>query len=680
MTSNIAVNTITDKSIAIQKSVTDKTNPASPMPDDTLSYTLDIQVSDFFAFQNIIAQETFSDGQQFNASFTPILNVNGDTFALTADAFHTGNDPLTYGTYNPATGGNQITFNLSNELMAAGRLNGQLLGGALPTNGTGGPVPPANPTFTGTRATITFETTILKDYNILASTTGDKNVKQGDLLSDSVSVTGNMLNYADLTPTVTSQTDTSAASVQIKRGLLSKIIYAVNGVVASNPDTGYSSGVQVAAGDTITYRLRYSVLFGNAQTITLTDFLPLPVLLAGSVTSFDYSSNPTGNPPSSGVAAFGSTDTLTAQTGVKPTLTSDSTANSVIFSYPTSDDSQLRPAEIDILFSVPVSSNPFADGLFLTNEVHETEGSTDNGGAFADSIVQFNLTEPNLTIKKGIVATNDTGAVYSQAVGPTTFTATGLSGPRFASPITSAKLATTPIDANVTNIQAGDTVTFADVVQNIGSGLHGAYNVTIADVLPPGFISATNIEVTDGNGNPLTYTGSLFGSGIVLTDPPATPNVGALAPYSASSGKNLVIITYDAVAGPNVQFNQLLDGSATVTNYGSVKNGPNFVPNGINDDATLRLSNITVNKAVVSTSESFTTGTNLTIGEEAQYQVTITVPQGEATNAILVDTPDAGLSFVSIDGIIQRVECHYDEWQHRLQQRAEQRQGHVDRG
>ena len=108
------------------------------------------------------------------------------------------------------------------------------------------------------------------------------------------------------------------------------------------------------------------------------------------------------------------------------------------------------------------------------------------------------------------------------------------------------------------------------------------------------------------------------------------------------------------VATQAVEPNQLLDSSASVTFYSSVSNATsadNFVPNGISDDASARVANIQVNKAVINSSESFTTGVNLTIGEEAQYQVVINVPQGTATNATLVDQPTAGLAFVSLDSI-----------------------------
>ncbi|MDJ0688388.1 MAG: hypothetical protein QNJ41_07750 [Xenococcaceae cyanobacterium MO_188.B32] len=64
-----------DRSIAIQKTVANITD-SSNSPGDILEYTLEFQVSDYFAFQNIDIIDTFSDGQRFNNSFTPTLTVS----------------------------------------------------------------------------------------------------------------------------------------------------------------------------------------------------------------------------------------------------------------------------------------------------------------------------------------------------------------------------------------------------------------------------------------------------------------------------------------------------------------------------------------------------------------------------------------------------------------------------
>ena len=77
--------TLTDKSIAIQKGVTivADTGAVGASPGDTLEYTMTFQISDYFAFQNLIASDVFSDGQKFVAGFTPTFTVNEHGVAST---------------------------------------------------------------------------------------------------------------------------------------------------------------------------------------------------------------------------------------------------------------------------------------------------------------------------------------------------------------------------------------------------------------------------------------------------------------------------------------------------------------------------------------------------------------------------------------------------------------------
>ena len=63
-------------------------------------------------------------------------------------------------------------------------------------------------------------------------------------------------------------------------------------------------------------------------------------------------------------------------------------------------------------------------------------------------------------------------------------------------------------------------VTFAIVVENLGSGPEGAFDVTFRDTLPAGFVvpadlAALNLSVTDGAGTALAFTdlgGGPFGA------------------------------------------------------------------------------------------------------------------------------------------------------------------------
>ena len=61
---------------------------------------------------------------------------------------------------------------------------------------------------------------------------------------------------------------------------------------------------------------------------------------------------------------------------------------------------------IDIFFTVTVSSDPFADELYLTNEIFAYEGSTNYSVSSSTSIIRFVLYEPELQITKGAVASD----------------------------------------------------------------------------------------------------------------------------------------------------------------------------------------------------------------------------------------------------------------------------------
>jgi fimbrial isopeptide formation D2 family protein len=69
---------LTDKSIAIQKSVSifNDTGVAGYSPGDTLQYTLTAQISDYFAFQNLVVTDTLGDGLREDGTFTPTLAVS----------------------------------------------------------------------------------------------------------------------------------------------------------------------------------------------------------------------------------------------------------------------------------------------------------------------------------------------------------------------------------------------------------------------------------------------------------------------------------------------------------------------------------------------------------------------------------------------------------------------------
>ena len=651
--------TLTAKSIAIQKSVrvAVDTGAPGPSPGDVLEYTLSFQVSDYFAFRDLVATDVFSDGQRFDASFTPTLGVT-EHGATSAGAFGVARFTAA-GNFSPDPAPNDgtttVTFRVSDELVARG-LDGRLLGGNVPDGGTGGPPPRSFPAlFGGTTGTITFRTVIQQEFSDTFPS-GDPSVDQGDVLTNSVTVTASLLSVADaVTPTGQSEADTSAASVSILRGQLTKSIYAVNG------STSFTSPVQIAPGDTVTYRLRYTLPTSDFETLSVADFLPLPIFRAVTLTAFDDIVSAAA--PATGRAKFGPADTFRAYSGIVPTLTTDATSNRVTFTYGSFDDPRDASTTIDLLLTVAASADPFTDGLFLTNQARVVEGTTNNSGFTQDAIVQITLTEPVVRVVKGVVATSGAAGVFGPAaVGPVAFNAPGTAGARFAGTVQSTNLAATPINSNLSGIDAGDLVTFAIVLENTGSGLNGAFDVRVRDTLPAGFAipaagAGLNLRVVDGTGAVVPFAAlgtGLFdpAGGIELTDPGTTnPDPGALDRFHATNGRNVIIITFDLQAAGTAQPGQALINTATLFHFAGQEGGPDHTTTDRIDTASVIFAAPSLSKSIDATSETSTgvvSGTErVAIGEVVRFRLVTRIPEGSATNLRLLDNLPAGLQFLN---------------------------------
>ena len=98
--------------------------------------------------------------------------------------------------------------------------------------------------------------------------------------------------------------------------------------------------------------------------------------------------------------------------GLVPTISVDAVANMVRFTFGTHQNPANNSAVVDFLFTVTVSNDPFADGLYLTNQIRQSDHDTFNDAQLNDAIVQFQLTEPviNFTNIKGAVASTNPSA------------------------------------------------------------------------------------------------------------------------------------------------------------------------------------------------------------------------------------------------------------------------------
>ena len=633
-----AVHDLQDRSLAIQKSVAIVNDTGRPglTPGDTLEYTLRFQISDYFAFQNLwIPSDILSDGQQLDAGFTPQFSVT-ENGAVTAGSFAAGR----WTSSLESDGTTRLSFGISSALGDSGR-SGQLLGGL---------VQPGDPDGNdgATTGWVTFRATVLDAYKTNYPS-GDASLDEGDTVSNSVTIAGDVLNNVTLEPTGSEVTDGSAASQTVPHGTVSKSVYAING------NTTPSSPLRIAPGDLVTYRIVDTLTTGDFEALDVTDYLPLPIFSAATYSwSKDASA---GLTPAEGTWKFGPSNSRPVG-APDPVVAALASSNSVDFKFSTYDDASNAGGTIDLLFTLKVSSDPFADGLFLTNQAQVKDQNTAGVSVTSGAIVQVQLTEPVLSISKGVVATDHTGAIFNPvSVGPVSFSAPGTPGVRWSGTITSAGLAATPVKSSVSGVDAGDSVTFAIVLENKGTGLNGAFDVQVRDTLPAGYGASdiTNLTVTDGTGAAVTTVnvgggGGLFDQGLELVDPGATAApAGALDPYDASSGRNIAVITYDLKLRGDLAASSSLANSAVLLRYAGMEGGANDVVGTPTAAATVTAASPVVAK--VRTGSELTTGNNngdaqAVVGELITYQLTLTVPEGVTPGAILVDNLGAGLAYV----------------------------------
>jgi LPXTG-site transpeptidase (sortase) family protein len=512
---------------------------------------------------------------------------------------------------------------------------------------------------------------------------GDPSVDQGDTLSDGVTVTGNVLAVTNLAPTGEPEDDGSVAGVTIARGPVTKSLYAING--------GSPVPARVAPGDTVTYRITYRMPASDVEDLYFIDYFPLPVFdvmdpnaEAPGVPTWTYNAAAApGTIPAPGEVTRGPTpDTFTGPTGISgitPTLTPTAASNSLLINYGWFDDPLNRASVVDLLFTLTVTADPFADGLFLTNQVRQHEGSTNSGADDTDVIIQIQVQEPVLFLTKGIGATSSpTGAFTPPQVTPpgVTFNPPG-SNPSWSGLVNSSGLASQPIDSDLAGVDAGDLATFALVIENRGSSPHGAFDIRLRDLLAPGYVipgagAGLNLQIRRGNGTLIGYqaldaSGSAVGApntnpeylfydaglnrgGLELLDP--SDDEGVCQGHDLGNGANIVILTYDLQLAPGVEPGDVITNTASVTRYASRNGGPNFLdPSGpLTDRASVTVRTATSSKIFMLTSEAHTSDAavppRVAIGEIVRYRLVTRLPEGTATNFQMQDLLPAGMGFL----------------------------------
>ena len=671
---------LTDKCIALQKSrptISTPTGASGFTPDDTLRYELNFQISDFKTFGDLEVTDLLSDGQSLTTP-APTLTVT-DKFGTTMGSFDSS-DLIVTSTNVVGTdkclatpGATSLTFKVSQKMMtvappiprhAAGILTGGLA--------TAPPVPPS----TGAIGTIVF---FVKIDDVFKNTSlADPSVDKEDPLSNCAEIKGNSLENEDppaLPATVESTpSDDSRVGFSIVGDTLNKTVYAVkrgSGFVCAptgtNSDKGLCSNLpgppqEVRPGDEVTFRIEKIIPSSDFEQLTIEDWLPLPIFNIAGI-SFN---NAICGIPGTNSGCLGPDDTLHPLVTPRPLFSASPPpgANRIKFEYLDFDHIDNQPRKIDLLFTSTVRNDPFADRLFLTNEVLECEKNSFGTTFCQVAIAQVNLREPDLKIRKGAIATDNPHGLFNQAIpgpspSPTPAIATaqapagvtfGLTG--FTGTISSTNLLGL-INSDLSNVDANDIVTFAITIENQGG--HPAFDVKLDDIFPADCftVDQNTIKANLGSGATVSPVLTTIAGGFSLSFP--APIVGLDA--NTNPGDNIVVVIFQAKVKTDITPG-CCQNQARITQYASTSNGPNFVTAGFNPpyaDTAEVCTRPTLTKSVVATSEAHTApetsllGTpQVAIGEVVRYHVDVVVPEGATlTNVQLTDVLPPGMKYLN---------------------------------
>ena len=640
--------TLTDRSLATQKSLAlvNDINAAGLGPGDTMRYTIDVQASDFFEFANLDFTDLVSDGQRFDSLSAPTLTFreNGVT---TAGVF----DPSDYSFVRDGiTGVTTLTFDVSSAMQGLGGdgfLTGDLARDAILTSGT--------------VLSITYQTIVEGAFE--APDVENPSTSSGDSIGNNITV-GGQVRKDDFT-LGSIVTDSSSASATVPESAPSKSIYAVNGNVAA---TGSFS-----PGDNVTFRFNIPAP-AQIDQLTATDFLPLPKFLAGELTTLTtvFVSDPTAYVPGAlnagEVLVVMDSDLYEAASGtdplkqnITPTLSTNAASNRFVVTFGDLEPASGLSSEIRVFSTVTATDRPTADGLQLTNQLVVDAKTSDGTPIQTVRIAQIVVEEPVLTIAKGVVGYNTVGL----ALGGITFTA-----PNAASGFTGVVNSTAKSDAiDASNLSGNevdgqDQVRFAIVLGNTGRS--DAFDVRFQDQIPVGFdfpVSPAGMDLTLrlGDGTLLTqgtnYTFTIdaptrtFSLELLDSGSEGALNQGKLGNGTElTDGKNFLVLTYDLNLASTADSGSKFTNTTTLTNYVGLEGSTtNRVPEGLDANAFVTSATPLLAKTLVGTQfiAANNSNTQAVIGEQATYRLVLTVAEGRTASAKIVDTLDAGLSYIT---------------------------------
>lgn len=600
------------KSITLEKTATlaIDTGTSGLTPGDTLEYQLEMALSDYFAF----GEDTQLDGQLV---VTDTLG-NGQTLEGTPTLIlYSGDDATTIGlvvtTSVNADGTTTLVFDIAQSIENALDDQAWLAGDAA---------------FDGvidagaTRALISYRAVIDDAY---ANVTDHPAINEGDSLGNAAEVDATLLlNPNNLTGE--SETDDSSTELTVPT---SQVDIAIEGGAS-----------ELAPGDQVTFTLRYELVTGDHENFQLIAYLPLPLLDTSGISWTE------GTGPGQW--------SLAADNSWAGDITSVASGpgNAIIFTL--ADLSTTEASTIALSFTMTVGDQPFADGRSLDVLAESRQTTTlDKTELVTQDVVKVqSVAEPVVTITHGVVSSTN-GSVSGTSG---SWNAPSTAGAPFTGSITDPAA----VDGDVTDIDAGDTLRLATLLENTGGG--GAFDVTTEIALPTdlafvgGSLGGANLTLTLGDGSVLIEGTdySVSGNTITLLDDSgqATLQAGRDGSASDAAGTNIIVITYDVTVAAAVSASRTLGTTATLTNYASVDGGTDFTPTDLEDDATQQVAAPVITTTFAGggaatdddSSASHTDGADLVVGESMLYDIVVTLPEGTTQSLAINDLIPPGMA------------------------------------
>ncbi|MEE1864922.1 VCBS domain-containing protein [Pseudomonas auratipiscis] len=609
------------KSITLQKEVTVAIDggTAGVSPGDTLSYRLNIALSDYFAFGktflgngSFVVADSLGDGQTLvPGTATLTLTVNGITQTITLISSAVVN----------ADGTTSMQFDvagsISNAFAVRNWLNGDLafddvLQGA-------------------TLAVISYQARIGQSYTP-PSGNPHPEINEGDPLGNNATVTATVL-LDPLNLSGDNQSDSSTTTTTIPTSQVEINLADRNGGGAPAP------GTELRPGDRVTFRISYDLITGDYENFKLTAYLPLPL--------FDLSGLDLNT-----IWRL-ATDNTNPNTPTSVTL---GPGNSLVFTFADYVNSGVEGSRISIDFTLTVSDQPFADqrAFNVLGESSQTRTLDKSALVTTDDVALIaSIAEPVLNISHGVVSSSH--GTVSGTTG--SWTLPGTAGTPFAGSITDISA----VNGNVSGIDASDRLRLATAIENSGGG--SAFDVRTSITLPPGLsfvggsLSAANLQIYRGDGTRLIagthFTVNNATNTITFIDGAGVGGLLAGRPGSAadSSGANVVVITYEVNVSATIAASSTLQTSAQLLGYASVEGGQNFVGSTpLSDIAGQQVAAPTISKNYAGgsldnsdSSATHTTGSNLVVGESMLYDIVVTLPEGTTQNLRIDDLIPPGM-------------------------------------